>query len=510
MTCTPFSNVHLASSVCRCFCPTLPVIFIHIHSRTRIRIHHTHHSQPRVAILYIVLLLVTMPDVLSPVSVPAQQSQAQPHSQCQSHADQPPTLALEKLIITQNTNANTQAAADGAQTRDAEDQENVAAPAQVKLQSAALLQNSATLKAHTTTKPTPNASSTIPATTTPTSSSTPIAPGSAPSSAGASVTPCPSVATASAAAASSTSTSTPPQQQQQQQQQQQPKRWSLNDFDIGRPLGKGKFGHVYLVREKRQKRVVALKVLFKAQLTKANVLHQLRREVEIQSHLRHPNILRLYAYFYDATRIYLILEYADRGELYKILQEEKRFSEEKTATYIKQLASALAYCHEKKVIHRDIKPENLLLTKKGEIKIADFGWAVHTADRRQTLCGTLDYLPPEMIEGQPHDWSADAWSLGVLMYEFLFGTPPFLADKYGETYRRISKVDIRFPSNVPVSNEAKDLIQRLLVHHPSKRMKMHEVANHSFIQKYCSAEPTKDAAHAHTPSAAASVSNTKQ
>jgi hypothetical protein len=100
-------------------------------------------------------------------------------------------------------------------------------------------------------------------------------------------------------------------------------RWKLDDFDIGRPLGKGKFGNVYLAREKASKYIVALKVLFKSQLQKAQVEHQLRREIEIQSHLRHPNILRLFGYFYDESRVYLILEYAPRGELYKSLQKQE-------------------------------------------------------------------------------------------------------------------------------------------------------------------------------------------
>ena len=95
-------------------------------------------------------------------------------------------------------------------------------------------------------------------------------------------------------------------------------RWTLNDFEIGRPLGKGKFGNVYLAREKRSKFIVALKVLFKSQLQKAQVEHQLRREIEIQSHLRHPHVLRMFGYFYDETRVYLILEFAPRGEMYKV------------------------------------------------------------------------------------------------------------------------------------------------------------------------------------------------
>lgn len=110
------------------------------------------------------------------------------------------------------------------------------------------------------------------------------------------------------------------------------KKWTLNDFEIGRPLGKGKFGNVYLAREKKSKYVVALKVMFKSQLIKNNVQHQLRREIEIQAHLRHPNILRLYGYFYDETRVYLILEFAPRGELYKTLRKCNHFDDPTAAT----------------------------------------------------------------------------------------------------------------------------------------------------------------------------------
>ncbi|XP_053172122.1 aurora kinase A [Scomber japonicus] len=268
------------------------------------------------------------------------------------------------------------------------------------------------------------------------------------------------------------------------------KRWSLENFDIGRPLGKGKFGNVYLARERQTKFILALKVLFKKQLEKAGVEHQLRREVEIQSHLRHPNILRLYGYFHDASRVYLILEFAPRGELYSELQRCGGFSEERSATYIMELADALNYCHAKKVIHRDIKPENLLLGANGELKIADFGWSVHTpSSRRSTLCGTLDYLPPEMIEGKTHDEKVDLWSLGVLCYEFLVGHPPFEAKTNEDTYRRISRVEYTYPPQTNFSAGAKDLVARLLKHNPMHRLPIEGVLCHPWVVEYSTKKP---------------------
>jgi len=127
------------------------------------------------------------------------------------------------------------------------------------------------------------------------------------------------------------------------------RQWDLSDFDIGKPLGRGKFGKVYLARTSKSKYIVALKVLSKRQLQKSNVEHQLRREIEIQSHLRHKGVLRLYGYFWDERRVFLILEFAPGCELYKHLQRQPmgRFPEAKVANYISQLAAALDYCHKK-------------------------------------------------------------------------------------------------------------------------------------------------------------------
>lgn len=256
--------------------------------------------------------------------------------------------------------------------------------------------------------------------------------------------------------------------------------WSLSDFDLGRPLGKGKFGNVYLAREKESHYVVALKVLFKSQILDSEIEHQVRREVEIQCRLRHPNILRMFGYFHDEKRIYLILEYAKNGALYKLLKEKNRFDEKTAAVYIRDLTKALIYCHSKKVIHRDIKPENLLIGYNGELKIADFGWSVHSpSSRRMTLCGTLDYLSPEMIEGKPHSYAVDIWSLGVLCYELLVGLPPFDAKDTHQTYKKIRYVIIHYPEYI--SQKAKDLMSKLLVVNPENRLPLTKVLQHPWI-----------------------------
>ena len=242
-----------------------------------------------------------------------------------------------------------------------------------------------------------------------------------------------------------------------------PKKFHLGMFEIGKPLGKGKFGRVYLAKERSTGFVCALKVLHKSELQQGKVEKQVRREIEIHSNLRHPNILRFYGHFHDSKRVFLILEFAGKGELYKHLRKENRFPEWKAAQYIAQMAAALIYLHKKHVMHRDIKPENILVGIHGEIKISDFGWSVHAPNnRRNTMCGTLDYLPPEMIKpGSQENFyneKVDLWSLGVLTYEFLVGEAPF-EDTPVMTQRRIARGEMTVPKFV--SPEAKDLIERV-------------------------------------------------
>jgi len=243
---------------------------------------------------------------------------------------------------------------------------------------------------------------------------------------------------------------------------------------------------VFLAKEKSSGFIVALKCLYKSQLQEDDGDKQLRREIEIQSHLRHPNILRLYGYFYDSKRVYLILEYAPNGEMYKELRNCERYAEPKAATYIYHITQGLAYLHKKGVIHRDIKPENILLGLKGEPKLADFGWSVHAPNsRRSTLCGTLDYLAPEMVENRCHDARIDLWSLGVLVFEFLVGKPPFEEDGEKETCKRISKVSFKVPDHV--SPEAADLISHLLMRNPDKRLSLEGVLKHPWILRHVAA-----------------------
>ncbi|KAI6469485.1 Serine/threonine-protein kinase ark1 [Pyricularia oryzae] len=274
----------------------------------------------------------------------------------------------------------------------------------------------------------------------------------------------------------------------------QPVAMHLGMFEIGKPLGRGKFGRVYLAREREHGFVCALKVLHKRELQDAHVERQVQREIEIQSNLRHPNILKMYGHFHDSKRIFIILEFAGKGELYKHLRKETRFPEWRAAQCIAQMASALRYLHRKHVMHRDIKPENILVGFYGEIKISDFGWSVHApSDRRTTFCGTLDYLPPEMIKprtaDKSYDHRVDLWALGVLTYELLVGEAPF-EDTPAMTHKKITRRDMKVPSFV--SREASDLILKLLVVDPNKRLPLDKVLDHPWIVKHCRNQKASD------------------
>ncbi|KAI8954781.1 serine/threonine-protein kinase [Xylaria longipes] len=262
------------------------------------------------------------------------------------------------------------------------------------------------------------------------------------------------------------------------------KELHLGMFEIGKPLGKGKFGRVYLAKHQQSGYICALKVLKKEEITREKAEMHVRREIEVHSNLRHPGILGFYGWFHDSRRVFLILEYAAGGELFKILQREGSFSEQRAARYIAQVTASLMYLHSKNVMHRDMKPENILIGLYGELKLADFGYSVHApSNRRDTLCGTLDYLPPEMIRSRQLSYTkaVDQWTLGVLTYEFLAGEAPF-EDSVAMTQRRIVNGDMK-PLPSRVSSEAKDFVHSLLVLDPSKRLPLKDVLHHPWIVK---------------------------
>ncbi|WVQ82658.1 hypothetical protein IAT38_004790 [Cryptococcus sp. DSM 104549] len=265
--------------------------------------------------------------------------------------------------------------------------------------------------------------------------------------------------------------------------------WSLANFDIGRPLGKGHFGRVYLARVKSQTDpfVLVLKCLTKDEIVEKGVEKQVRREIEVMQQLRHPNIIRLFGWFHDANRVVLMMELAGQGELFKHLAKTGRFSERRSSRYVAQVADGLAYLHSKEIIHRDIKPENLLLGLNGEIKIGDFGWSVHSPveNSQRTLAGTLSYVSPEMVLGQPYGKAVDIWALGVLTYELTCGCEPFGADTSSGprlVHSRICRCDVQFPSFL--SDEGRQFILKLLRVQPAERLPLALVKDEEWILKH--------------------------
>ncbi|CAF1189536.1 unnamed protein product [Rotaria magnacalcarata] len=290
---------------------------------------------------------------------------------------------------------------------------------------------------------------------------------------------------------------------QQEPNEKRTKKWSIDDFNIGRRLGEGSFSTVILVEEKKTGFLCALKVIKKSIIRQYQQEHQLIRELEIHMRLFHKHILRMYDFFYDSSRIYVILEYAANDTLASYLKHHQHLDNIRTATFIYQIADALSYCHRLKIMHRDLKPENILLGQFHEIKLADFGLALHCPSSRRTqYIGTMDYMAPEVIENEdvniddlscsptdsatkppiPYEESADLWSLGIITYELLAGTTPFYDTELTITKKRILSCNYVLPGHMHM--DAGHFISHLLKYDRLERLTIPNVFEHSFIRSF--------------------------
>jgi len=212
----------------------------------------------------------------------------------------------------------------------------------------------------------------------------------------------------------------------------------------------------------------ALKILGKAKILKLKQVEHIKQEKDILHRINHPFIVTLYAHFKDKDNLYMLMEYVIGGELFSQLRRVNRFSDETSRFYSAEIVLAFEYLHSMDIVYRDLKPENLLIDRDGHIKITDFGFAKEVPNRTYTLCGTPDYLAPEIIQSWGHSKPVDWWALGILIYEMLAGYPPFYDDSPTETYKKI--LAGRFTFTKFFEPKARDLITRLLEPDRTKRL----------------------------------------
>lgn len=212
----------------------------------------------------------------------------------------------------------------------------------------------------------------------------------------------------------------------------------------------------------------ALKAIKKAQVIELGQQTHIINEKKVMEMMNNFFLVNLRATYKDPRRVYFLLDACLGGELFTILRRRRYFDEPTSKFYAACVIEGFAYMHSKDIIYRDLKPENLVLDSTGYLKITDFGFAKVVPEKTFTLCGTPDYLAPEIVTGQGHGKGVDWWTLGVLIYEMLASFPPFFDDEPIETYRKIIKGRIKFPRYFSV--EAKDLIKNLLRSKATRRL----------------------------------------
>nr|XP_002120588.1 SNF-related serine/threonine-protein kinase-like [Ciona intestinalis] len=255
-------------------------------------------------------------------------------------------------------------------------------------------------------------------------------------------------------------------------------------YELKKTLGRGHFAVVKLAHHLFSGEKVAVKVIDKTKMDKVSADH-LYHEVACMKLVQHPNVVRLYQVIETSSKLYLILELGDGGDMFDyIMRHERGLHEDQAKEYFAQIVSAIAYCHKLHVVHRDLKPENVVFFEsQGLVKLTDFGFSnqYQPGEKLSTSCGSLAYSAPEILLGEEYDAPAvDVWSLGVILYMLVCGIAPFNEANDSETLTNI--MDCRYTVLEHVSPQCQDLIKKMIIRDPVKRIHLNEIICHPWLQ----------------------------
>jgi serine/threonine protein kinase len=247
---------------------------------------------------------------------------------------------------------------------------------------------------------------------------------------------------------------------------------SLDDFELLKVIGKGSYGKVTLVRKKDTKRLFAMKSLNKSNVKRRNQIEHTKTERRVLGRVKHPFIVHLHYAFQTAQKLYFVLDYCPGGELFFHLSRMEKFEEKMAKFYVAEVTLALQHLHELGVVYRDLKPENILFDAQGHVLLADFGLAkegiTDGAEGTNSMCGTPEYLPPEILDRTGHGTAVDWWALGMVLYEMLTGLPPWYTRNRQKLFDRVRNAPLTFPDEV--GSQARSLISGLLTRNPTERL----------------------------------------